>query len=576
MVERRRSRADGDRGAVLILAAVAMTALMVVVALVVDLGLVRQSRRASQAATDLAALAGGEALGADPAPDGRSACSDAVDYLQANIDGLPAGFSVPCSTLPAPCGPTTAPVTVTDGGTGGDFAVSITFPVPDSAINDADVPSGLRLDDGVPCERLEVSVDHTFDSVFGGILGRDRFAIDASAVVRQVQASDRRVPSLWLLDPTGCVSLSVSGGSNVTVGTSTLPGLVTIDSDASSCGGNSFTIDTSGAGSRIQAVPNGADPPAQISLVAMERLQADCATGNLNACDPADVSAGYVYPQPVRRANRATRAPVDWVYNCKPSYPDYHGIKVAGCDAGTPPSIDNLRAQIGTTGTPSGYQRWSTTYGCNNPTVPATGLDGNWHVDCGTFKITSANVVFNGGNVVFDGEVSLTGGSLTFNAANPSASLPSGCMNVIVSCVTNSSANAAFVYMRNGDLQLTGGALNAYRTMIYQHNGFFSVAGGSPPVWTAPTEGPFAGLAVWSEKSSNKFKISGGASMRLEGTFFTPEAAPMSISGGAPVIPQQAQFVSYQLAISGGASLTLAPNETLAVTLPADPPLLIR
>jgi hypothetical protein len=362
----------------------------------------------------------------------------------------------------------------------------------------------------------------------------------------------------------------------VTVGEATTAGLITIDSDGSTCGGNSFTIDTSGAGSSIRAIPPTLSPPGQISLVAMQRLQADCGSGNLNACDPADVAAGDVFPQPVRRANRATRAPVDHIFDCRTSYPDYNGIPVRGCFSGIPPHITNLRAEIGASGTPPGYQLWSASYGCNNPTVPPGGLSGNWHVDCGTFKVTSSDVVFNDGNVVFDGGVSLTGGSLSFNAANPTASLPGGCLVTMVACIGNASADAAFVYMRSGDLSLTGGALNANRTMIYQHDGYFSVAGGSPPVWTAPTEGPFAGLAVWSEKVSNKYKISGGASMQLEGTFFTPEARPMSVSGGAPVIPQQAQFVSYQLAISGGASLTLTPNQTLSVTIPADPPLLIR
>jgi hypothetical protein len=278
----------------------------------------------------------------------------------------------------------------------------------------------------------------------------------------------------------------------------------------------------------------------------------------------------------MRRGSRATRGPVDHVYNCKSGYPQYHGIDVVDCTAGTPPYIDQLRTGIGAAGTPAGFQRWSDTYGCNNPSTPVGGLDGNWHVDCATFKLTTADVVFNGGNVVFDGLVTMTGGTLTFNAANPSAALPGSCLAAVVGCLDESAATGAWVYLRDGDLKLTGGVLVANRTMIYQDSGYFSVAGGSPPVWSAPTEGPFSGLAVWSELSSNKFQINGGASMQLEGTFFTPEAAPFSISGGAPVVPQQAQFVSYRLNVSGGASLTLSPNLSNSVTLPADAPLLIR
>ena len=278
----------------------------------------------------------------------------------------------------------------------------------------------------------------------------------------------------------------------------------------------------------------------------------------------------------MRRADRATRAPVDHRYNCKNSYPQFHGIDVDPCTSGTPAYIDQLRAAMGGIGTPAGFQRWTDTYDCNNPTVPAGGLSGNWHVDCSNFRISNADVQFNDGNVVFDGDISMTGGSLTLNAANPTPTVSSSCAAALVGCLDQSTATSAWVFMRDGDLSLTGGVLVANRTMIYQENGHFSIAGGSPPVWSAPTEGPFTGLAVWSEAATNKYKINGGASMQLEGVFFTPEASPFTISGGAPVVPQMAQFVSYQLAISGGASLTLSPNPTLAVVLPADAPLLIR
>jgi hypothetical protein len=567
-----------DRGATVVVVAVALVGLLASVAFVVDLGLSRHSRRANQSAADLAALAAGEALGTDPAPDGRAGCAAAVRYLIANVGGLPSGVTVPCTSLPANCDSTTAPTTVADGGTAGDFTIEITFPVADADIADSQVAdtSSLRLNDGMPCERLTVELTNEFDSLFSGVLGNDQLAASASATVRQIQASDRRVPSLWLLEPNGCPALSVSGGSSVTVGTATKAGLITIDSDASSCSGNSFTIDASGAGSTLHAISGDPTTAPEITLVAMDRLQATCNAGNLNACDPADVANLSLFPQPARRPTRATRSPVDHTYNCKSSYPDYHGVLIRGCTTGLAPYIDHLRSEIGASGTPAGFTQWSTLYGCNNPVVPAAGLDGNWHVDCATFKITSADVQFNGGNVVFDGHISLTGGSLTFNSANPAPGLPGPCLTAVVGCIDRSSRDAAWVFMRDGDLSLTGGALNAVRTTIVQENGWFSIAGGSPPAWTAPAEGPFAGLSVWSESTSNKYKISGGASMELEGTFFTPEAVPMNISGGSPVNPQEAQFVARQLAITGGAALRLAPSQISGVAVSPDPPLLIR
>ncbi|NIR39609.1 MAG: hypothetical protein GWN79_19440, partial [Actinobacteria bacterium] len=174
----------------LVLVATGATALLIVVAIVVDLGLVRQERRANQSAVDLAALAGGEALGWDPAPDGRAACATAVDYLVANVEELPNNLNVPCTSLPNVCNGLTAPVTVDDAGTGGDFVVEVTYPVPDKAIFDGTITDvdGLRSNDGHPCERLGVRMSTNVDSIFATIVGESDFDVDANSVVRQVQS----------------------------------------------------------------------------------------------------------------------------------------------------------------------------------------------------------------------------------------------------------------------------------------------------------------------------------------------------------------------------------------------------
>ena len=575
-----------DRGAVLVISAAVMVALLALAAIVVDLGLSRARRGSAQSAVDLAALAAGDGLATDPAPDIGRACADAASYLRSNADDMPATMTVDCSSLPPVCSASTAPSISTDGGTGGRYTVEITYPVPDAMISDGRVTdsSGRRVNDGAACERMMVAIEGEFDTIFAGILGESKLDVGASAVVHQIPAVKRRAPSLWLLDPYGCDVLSVQGGSSVTVGSATVGGLVTIDSDASACSGNSYTIDAGGASTRIAAVPDTTDPAGEISLYAMEYFQTDCATGELHACDPADVNDGLVYPQPQRRPSRVTRAPVDHTWNCRTTsdstggvYPSYWGLSIPPC-AGTPGSnyIDQLQTEVGASGAPSGFQRWSDSYGCNNPTVVAP-LPGNWWVDCSTFKLTSASVEFSGGNVIFDGGISMTGGALAFNTANPAPALTTFCLYAIAGCLDQSSVGAAWVYMRPGaNLTMTGGVLTANQTTIYQHSGYFSVAGGSPPIWNAPTEGPFRGLAAWSELSSNKFQINGGASMNLKGTFFTPEASPISISGGAPVVPQGAQFVTYRVAVSGGASLTLEPNPDTLITLPESAPTLIR
>jgi hypothetical protein len=572
----RRRTARSDRGAVTILFAIFAVALMSMVAVVIDIGRLRSARRTTQTAADFAALAGGQEVADVSGGDPRAACQDALDYLRANLDGVPAGASLPCDSIPISCDTSTPSVTVTDGGTAYPFEIAVTYPVSDGDIADP-VVGGLRVTDGEPCERFGVDVDLVVDALFAGVVGVDSMPTGASAVARGTPASLRQAPNLWLLDPTGCTALSVQGGSQVIVGTATAPGLITLDSDGSTCSSNDTTIDVGGTGSRISAIPADTTPPGRISLVAMASGQRRCDDGNPAACEQVDVDAGLLDPQPTRRYSRATRALVDHRFNCRSSYPDYHGVGIAGCsEAGTRPAyVDDLRAGLGPTGAPPGFQRWSDSYGCNNPSVPAD-LPGNWWVDCRDLKISNVDVNFSGGNVLFEGDVTATGGSIRFNTANPVSTLASQCLAVVTGCVGRSAQDAAFVFFRDGDLRMTGGALEVNHSAVFLDEGDIQIAGGSPPQWSAPQVGPFTALALWAEEPSTRFRINGGASMVLEGVFFTPEADAFTVTGGSPVVPQKAQFISYRLAVSGGGRLSLDPEGLNLLEFAAEPATLIR
>ena len=116
--------------------------------------------------------------------------------------------------------------------------------------------------------------------------------------------------------------------------------------------------------------------------------------------------------------------------------------------------------------------------------------------------------------------------------------------------------------------------LDLNRVFLYQANGAVKDTGGSPPVWLAPTEGPFAELALWSE-SSTAYTVSGGANARLLGVFFTPEAAPFKLSGNGDWGQQDAQFISFQLVVVGGGLLQMIPGANL-IPIPATKGTLIR
>ncbi len=573
-----------ERGVTLIIVCLALVSILFVVAIVIDLGYARGGASFNQSSADLAALAGGKDL---TNRQYVAACSDIITYINTNANGIPAiNATTFCSGFASTVCSSGVVGQVTPSITSGRYTVSIRFPVPDSEI--ADKTFGAGKLDGLPCERMRVSITSREPSFFGGIGGKGSYSITRTATVRGGAGQTRVVPALWLLDPVGCGVLSVQGGSKVYAGdvsnpANITPGVITLDSDGSGgCSQTSPTLVTGGSGTEVRALPITGAPGVigEINLRALPFGATSCS--GTTACDPSAVGT-QVFPQPTPAAERATRGPVDWAWNCKASYPAYKGIAIEGCPNTDirGPYIDRLIAGAGSSGLPAGYQKWSSLYSCSpNGTIT---VSGNWWVDCGTPNgLAIANgttVTFAGGNVVFDGGIKLnSGGALNINTNNPTATLASGCLppQLALPCMTSSSAAAAFAYVRNGDWTLGGGTFTGKATMLYlSPNSVIKGTAGSPPNLTAPTEGPFKGLALWAEAPS-AFTVSGGAGVSLTGTFFTPFADELTLTGGGNWGQQNAQFISYRLKVSGGSSLTMAPNPTSAVVLPPKSASLIR
>ena len=578
------ARRRDERGASLIIFALLLVVLLGFSALLVDAGQARASRRDAQSISDMAALGGGESLSnGNPA----LACQDAVTYLNTNTPDL--SPKITASSFCAQSGNNVATTTCSGGvltqarptTTVGRYTVTVVYPVLAADIADSRYTGsgGAGINDGSACQRMGVKVAIANQDIFGGVLGNNGIQTSRMAVVKAATLGTTKVPALWLLDPTGCIPLTVSGNTtSVTVGTSTVPGLIAIDSDGSGSSCNPQTT-LSVAQGTLTAIPTSGTEPGEINLYALPASATTC-TGT--ACDPNDLTR--ISPTPTPAEDRATRSPVDWKFNCKGSYPAYHGLSLSGCPYTTPAYIDNLVSAIGTSGAPdSTFQKWSDFHDCDvDGPVVATG---NWWVDCTTggnlFKIQNGDSVsFPDGNVVFDGPISMSGTSaLSFNSSTNSGTLPNTCLpptvTVLTACRDYSSANAAFVYMRSGDLSVGGGNLSFNHALLYQKSGAVKFTGGAAPTWTPPLEGPFRGLSLWSEKSDS-YSITGGGGLELKGTFFTPEAVPFTISGGGGLAQQSAQFISYQLKITGGGTLNMAPDPAIAVPQPAKAGVLIR
>jgi hypothetical protein len=565
------------------------------VALVVDLGVVRGSTRVEQSVADMAALAGGNGLATK---NPFKACQDAISYVNANSGDMPAINSLNFCTQSG----NDVRTTVCSGGvlgqakpttTSGRYQVSVHYPVPSSEIDDPRM-SVPGLNDKAPCDRLRVIITATDPAFFGGIVGTDTYTTTRSATAVSVPGFTKRIPALWLLDPLGCTSLEVSGGSIVEVGTSTVNGVIMVDSDASRCTGSQYTVNVGGSSTRVRALDGTTS--GYIGLYALPPGAMTC-TGR--ACDPANVISQQLQPQPQSLATRATRAPVDWRYNCKVTYPTFPALQAPTAVLTPNPCpdtairgsyIDSLSSQLASAATtaPSGY----TTLTDCSPTGTKV-YAGNYWVKCPNYSIgNGTDVSFTGGNVVFTGDVKMTGGTVTINAqynpvsgtyndlSNVTTNLTSPCLapGTGPPCLSQSSDNAAFVYFTSGGLNFTGGNFHASRTAVIMSaaSGQVKVTGGAPPSWTAPAEGPFAGLSLWAEGKNGPFQINGGSGIELSGAFFTPEGV-MNLSGGGDwAVPQNAQFISYQLKVSGGGVLRLSPDPNTGVSAPPMVARLIR
>jgi hypothetical protein len=282
----------------------------------------------------------------------------------------------------------------------------------------------------------------------------------------------------------------------------------------------------------------------------------------LDISDPTEPVASYfrLYPKPVGVSRRITRAPIDWRYNCKSGYPDYLGmVPIADCPDTPAAHIDSLAATRATGDmTALGFTRWTSSNSCT-PAGNVTVSTGNWWIDCpGGFIVNGVDVVFQGGDVVFDGDIDLRStGTLAINADKP--------------------GDSVVVVRAGGDL-LKGAqsAIDMERTFVYLVDGKVDLVGGTGGlVWSAPTGGVFEDLALWSE-SPVSHQIGGQAGNTLTGTFFTPLADPFSLTGQGGQFQTDAQFLSRRLEVKGLGEVRMKPDPDRQTLIPIREVRLIR
>ncbi|MGK2949474.1 MAG: pilus assembly protein TadG-related protein, partial [Acidimicrobiales bacterium] len=444
--DRRLRSARDDRGVVVVLVAAVMGAILVMVALVLDLGGARRDREVDQIAADAAALAAVGDLG-DGGADASSACEAAWSLVSGN---LPAGATVSepsCETFDAVCSPTTAREVVV---TSGEHRITFTHPVPDGHDLLAGQDPGAL--DGPPCDRFGVRVEQDRANLWAA----GQVELDVSAVGRLVRGRGNVDAPLILLEPSACEALRVGGTGTLQVEMSDgRPGYIAVDSDGSGCSNPKKVIYRLDGSPTVRA--------GAIAMWALAGTRLDAAYSP-TAVDPVPTAASA----PVGRTG------MDWRYDCDPS---------AGCPGTGPAHITELEATWGTGGRPEGFTGWKASgRSCNlsgTTAVPA----GDWYIDCGTGGLSSSgSLTFQGGNIVSQGPIEATGsGGLRVNCpdANPHDTLTSG------ACVAPSAPSV--VVLRSGDL-VAGSRLELHQTFVYLATGELDLdlTGSDTVLWTAP------------------------------------------------------------------------------------------
>lgn len=621
-------RRRGDRGVTVVIVGISIMMLMTVTALVVDLSLLRNDRRADQKIADAAATAGALALATG---NGKDACIQARAHLEANTPEVTSFSGLDCSGFVDFCDPSTAPVSTT--GTAGPYRVQIVHPVPDahplmaraSAIGAPAAPT-LAVD-GSNCERVGVSVEYTRPPAFAGVIDGEDDTTSVHAVAKTASVTGGYRPiNLLILERYDCRAIAAEGQAQLKVGAITghsgelLPGILAVDSSAvnpdgtygADCGTasspNVGTLHAQGSDALVQA---DGPPNCPAELVAgtgegcgFIELLAEGVPGPASPlyCGnkdywPACTSTAVIRPHPVRMAERRTREPVDHHFNCQSGYgskPWFGDHPIGACPGATGDTdyVDELYSFTNGSSTPTGFQ----VYG-DEASEPCTvdGGDivipeGNTVVACSPF-VVKRSVTFTGGNVIFNGDVDITSsnGSLVINACAQEG---------VNSCVPGTdalswsagenytesqySSDAAWVAFRSG-----AGIKKDARAHLYVYDAAvfldrdaavttssgdraIALSGGSGSlIWHAPRTGPFDVLAMWSN-AAVKHDMGGQAALEMEGVYFAP-VAQLEYRGSGLQDQVAAQLITEKLLVTGSGTLIVVPDINRSLTWFAPP-----
>ena len=567
-----RPDAERERGAAIVFAALGMTLLLTIVALVIDLGYTRADRAQARSAADAAAAAGAFEL--KDTTSTAPACAAAFAYTFENLgqeEPTAADIASACTGFAAACTSSTSMRVATM--IVGDATVRVVNPVPASdPLMRAEAVGGVAAQasapsDGTACQRVAVEITQPQARLFRGIVSSQQSTFTVHSVARY-NPSNRpgdTPPALITLDQTACNSIDAGNNGRIILRANAAgAGIAYSDSNGPSCSSTNPILNSTNA-ARLIAETSGTTP-GQLAWYAAP------ATSGWRNCGTCATTTGtesstqnYVGSLGARPA-RTTRTPADRAYHCT----------VAPVSAATPCTTDPVATALtyaAATTAPAGFTTW--TGPCDSTGGVTMGsADADIWVNCPVFSVKSGELrIAGGGTIVFAGRLSMeAGGRLAVNVNNPPAALANGypieasTTRQTTLVIGSTAANAL-------DVQSTSAEMYLAQTAVVSRGG--AQFQGSPVLrWTAPTAGTAKGLMYWSE-STQAFHIQGSPTIRARGVLFHGNGA-LTGAGSGVIDLTNVQVWTDTTSLSGSPTLRLAADPDFSISVSSAGSQLVR
>ena len=593
---RRAAPRRDESGAVTVMVAMSMVAVLVAAAMVLDFGIARLDRQQNKAVADAATTAGMRGLDmGDAETHSFNGVCQALDFLKANKPALASLSWAPCSDparLATICEWDDPLTHASFTGSANGITVEIRSPYDLASSGwpeeELDTLAADQLTAEDSCSQMSVVVRQTRQPGLGSLATDSDLTTSVRSVGRVSRGTrDDQPVALLLLERAGCSAIEVNGINAFVrvLATGNVPGLIHSDSTGEACEGSQRIL--------VGDHPDGVIAQAGVGSPGLIRVRAFGTAEGVYSYDSATnvvAEGGAVGPGPL-----VGRGPVDARYM-----------------SATRAAISDYETAAASAG--AGWTRLD----CGAAKADLQSAPGRLWINCGNKSFNTSDLTLTASEIFFDAK-SVTAPNLSMpNAArvyvrgdgapngagisvqgSSSFSMGRGSSNstcpdttttptltrsrLVIgagSFISNPTSTVRLcgttVILRGG---VTGGCVpSTYGTAPSDTvlcNGRLGLSGSTD--WTAPNSvsgqatpadwNDFEDLAVWTEASATH-NMGGGARMRLSGVFFLPNGE-FKVNGNGVQDVRNSQYIARWFRADGNSRLDLQPLPFDVVGVPA-------